>query len=128
MIQERIEIEGQYTAQITNGATITVNFGSPQLGASIDARRFPFLRFGCFFDKTTTIYLQGSLDNSTFFQFDTCNVPASTYGTIALFAAPLNQFGLYVVTWPFFKFQIKNTDAAITTISRTYVVLQNYRA
>jgi len=128
MIQERIEIEARYVTPITSGTTITVSLASSQLGTSIDCRRFPFLRFGMFFDKSTQLILSGSLDNSTFFTFLTFSLAASTYATAYSLPTPQGQDGHLVLSWPYFRCQIKNTDAAVSTVQQFYLALTNYRS
>jgi hypothetical protein len=50
------------------------------------------------------------------------------YASVYSFPAPRNQDGIYVLQWPFFRFQITNTAANPTAAQHLYVVLQNYRA
>jgi len=114
-------------AIIANGVTLTLGLGGPNNVAGNIVRGFPFLRFGTFYDKATRIDLSGSFDGAAWFIFDTINVLASVYASVYSFPAPRNANGMYVLQYPWFRFQVTNTDAAPTTVQRCYWVVQNYR-
>lgn len=114
-------------AIIANGATLSLGLGGVNNVAGNQVRGFPFLRFGTFYDQPTRIDFSGSFDGAAWFVFDTLAVALNTFASVYSLPAPRNANGLYVLQYPFFRFQITNTGAAPTTVQRCYWVIQNYR-
>jgi len=116
---------------IAHGVTVTIYPGcatNVSKETFADCRNFPFMRFGCFFDQTTRIDILGSVDTVNFFVYDTINLLANTYGSVYNFPAPRNANGMYVLQWPYFQFQVTNTDLANpTTVQHCWWWIQNYR-
>ncbi len=126
--RQKHHVEGQQYLQIAAAGNSYVFFGTDQLGANLDVRSLPFLRFGLFYDQPVRLDIEGSTTNAAWFVYDSLVLAANTYGSVYNLAAPRNQDGVYVLQWPYLRLRVTNTGAGATTVHRAYAVLSNYRS